>query len=707
MTRILTARFGPILFFCFILFNAACTPGDYGGVPLLAPWLNDTTMNVSQGNNVGSTHRGRSEVAWDFTLTGSLDRGLPVLASCGGTVGFVRSDESIDGLGKRVEIHCSAAPVAATMYAHLSDIFVRVGQRVDRGQVIGRIGETGSGAEGVHLHFECLSGISTNDDRAWSTPCSFGDIGTPQSNSSNYMSLNNGMFHRAEQRWGSFIGGADAPVRWFDSADMEPNERDGHLRDVAFQSHGPGGGSGDPSAIFFDAMRGARRALLVKQGFYQHYVNECRGPNRDCPEDDVVNLGPPISEEYRLDDCRTRQDFMFGYLLWDCERVSAHTWEQVAPGWMQFGDWDPKVSYAMVEAYRRNGLRAVLGHPANLYHGSGVYHWGEDSSLPLLQNFSGGIWGDLGVMYHPDLNEAFVIRTGFWEAYRALGGPSVIGRPCMDEDEQGGSSYQEFEGYEMYWDGTRVTSLQKSSGFGCGQGTGGKIAPPSDIDPGVDCPNDHAHIAGNWTPPYGEGASYAECITPGQQWLGVSTWTVTNMSQCDAIATSFEQAQDQGLLWVESDDGINYRYEIVSTPTVQNRSCFFFVDFGVAQPADDNPPADEEPPPDEEPPLPPSPSAPGCAIGEALLLGSWTPSYGQGTSYNECIEPSSFWLGVSTWTVTNMSQCNAVADSFLAARDNNQLQVGYNGPDWYNFDIVSTPEINGNSCFFFVGFQVF
>jgi murein DD-endopeptidase MepM/ murein hydrolase activator NlpD len=40
-----------------------------------------------------------------------------------------------------------------SMYAHLSEILVKSGQRVEAGQVIGRMGSTGS-ANGAHLHFE-------------------------------------------------------------------------------------------------------------------------------------------------------------------------------------------------------------------------------------------------------------------------------------------------------------------------------------------------------------------------------------------------------------------------------------------------------------------------------------------------------------------------------------------------------------------------
>ncbi len=74
--------------------------------------------------------------------------GSGVVASADGIV--VRAGR-IGGLGKAVYV--SHGYGVTTRYAHLSSIEVTPGQRVERGNVLGRVGATGR-ATGYHLHYE-------------------------------------------------------------------------------------------------------------------------------------------------------------------------------------------------------------------------------------------------------------------------------------------------------------------------------------------------------------------------------------------------------------------------------------------------------------------------------------------------------------------------------------------------------------------------
>lgn len=80
--------------------------------------------------------------------------GGPILASDAGVVTIAGWPDN-SGYGNRVMIDHGNG--FATLYAHLSAIQVRAGQRVNRGDVIGQMGSTGR-STGVHLHFEIRQG---------------------------------------------------------------------------------------------------------------------------------------------------------------------------------------------------------------------------------------------------------------------------------------------------------------------------------------------------------------------------------------------------------------------------------------------------------------------------------------------------------------------------------------------------------------------
>lgn len=72
-----------------------------------------------------------------------------ILSSHDGTVLYVGRE--FKGYGRMVMIQGQKG--WATIYAHLSEIDVKEGQKVQQGQIIGGMGRTGR-ATGVHLHFE-------------------------------------------------------------------------------------------------------------------------------------------------------------------------------------------------------------------------------------------------------------------------------------------------------------------------------------------------------------------------------------------------------------------------------------------------------------------------------------------------------------------------------------------------------------------------
>ncbi len=80
--------------------------------------------------------------------------GGPILVADGGVV-TAAGWPSGSGYGNRVMVDHGNGYV--TLYAHLSVIQVKVGQRVNRGDVLGQMGNTGR-STGTHLHFEIRKG---------------------------------------------------------------------------------------------------------------------------------------------------------------------------------------------------------------------------------------------------------------------------------------------------------------------------------------------------------------------------------------------------------------------------------------------------------------------------------------------------------------------------------------------------------------------
>ncbi len=142
--------------------DATLTPGQYLIVPGGTKPYVARTVSVYRGPIPKSARKGTGSFVWP--TSGYITQGFwhshraidigawlgsPVVASDSGYVVFAGWDRS--GYGNLVIIDHGNG--YRTYYAHLSKIFVRVGDSVAQGQQIGAVGSTGR-STGPHLHFE-------------------------------------------------------------------------------------------------------------------------------------------------------------------------------------------------------------------------------------------------------------------------------------------------------------------------------------------------------------------------------------------------------------------------------------------------------------------------------------------------------------------------------------------------------------------------
>lgn len=116
---------------------------QYNIPPNAEGWIRPTQGNITQGYHGG-------HLAYDIA-----DRSQPpVLAAASGTVVKAESGGWGGGYGNHIIIDHGNG--YRTLYAHNAVLYVNVGDYVQQGQVIAKMGNTGRvyGATGIHLHFE-------------------------------------------------------------------------------------------------------------------------------------------------------------------------------------------------------------------------------------------------------------------------------------------------------------------------------------------------------------------------------------------------------------------------------------------------------------------------------------------------------------------------------------------------------------------------
>jgi murein DD-endopeptidase MepM/ murein hydrolase activator NlpD len=104
-------------------------------------WPVDGEITSTFGTRDGRLHRGVDIAA---------PIGTPVRSAQDGTVSFAGWK---GGYGRTLEIDHGGGQM--TRLAHQSELAVAKGERVRRGQLIGRVGTSGS-STGPHLHFELI-----------------------------------------------------------------------------------------------------------------------------------------------------------------------------------------------------------------------------------------------------------------------------------------------------------------------------------------------------------------------------------------------------------------------------------------------------------------------------------------------------------------------------------------------------------------------
>jgi murein DD-endopeptidase MepM/ murein hydrolase activator NlpD len=132
--------------------------GDVGLEPGEEGLRLDGAVTSSFGLRADPFH-GRTRMHSGVDIRAAYGRSVPSAAD--GEVTFAGER---GGYGQLVVVR--HADGVETRYAHLSSIDVKVGQRVQSGEMVGRIGQTGR-ATGPHLHFEVLEGGRHLDPLRW------------------------------------------------------------------------------------------------------------------------------------------------------------------------------------------------------------------------------------------------------------------------------------------------------------------------------------------------------------------------------------------------------------------------------------------------------------------------------------------------------------------------------------------------------------
>ncbi|MDH5602376.1 MAG: M23 family metallopeptidase [Cyclobacteriaceae bacterium] len=134
------------------LSTTSLTKNDLLFLPTILPVKNARSASLYSGfgTRINPFHHGvMFHEGMDFTFP----EGTPVIATASGTVSLVRESNASTGYGNQIEIDHGSGIV--TKYAHLSEMIVKKGVKVAKGEVIGYVGKTG-GTIASCVHYEII-----------------------------------------------------------------------------------------------------------------------------------------------------------------------------------------------------------------------------------------------------------------------------------------------------------------------------------------------------------------------------------------------------------------------------------------------------------------------------------------------------------------------------------------------------------------------
>jgi murein DD-endopeptidase MepM/ murein hydrolase activator NlpD len=130
-------------------------PASAKGVSYRLPWTGGVPVRLTQGWGGSYSHHGLARHGYDFGLPeGTAVRAAAAGLAAAGTVGGHKACGGPELGNKANRVVIDHADGTSTLYLHLQSVAVAPGQRVSRGQVIGRAGKTGWTRCRTHLHFQ-------------------------------------------------------------------------------------------------------------------------------------------------------------------------------------------------------------------------------------------------------------------------------------------------------------------------------------------------------------------------------------------------------------------------------------------------------------------------------------------------------------------------------------------------------------------------